>query len=347
MKPGIYINLPEDDYHADPALGSTSIKGMWDDPCEFKYELDHPEVEKDTAAKTLGSAIHARILGGRKTFESEYYLKMDKEQAVKDGALDTVEDMKTWLRNNGDNVTGTKKELIQRIKTSNSEAVILQDLEDTHAMLNEGKTLLTQKQWDTVTTAAEWCQFDPMVSPFMEDGTLNLGLSEVSVFADHDVGEGHIVPVKARFDHLANHAIIDLKTFTPMLNKDAVYAIPYAVKKMRYDIQAGHYVNLWHEAKKLWEAGQIFGDYPDGYFDKVFSRDMPLWIWLFIKTTGAPQPYVRSFDPDCSALRFARQNAKEAILHYAQLVERLGLDAPWPPTNKPEALGDEELLRDR
>jgi len=344
MKPGIYTQLPESDYHDIDALGSTDIKELADEPnggpVEWKYKHDHPEEDKDTAAKTLGSAIHARILEGRQSFFDQYYLGLDTAAEIEAGALSTVDSLKVWLKANGENVTGKKDELIKRAMSADPNVNILDNTIAAHAKANEGKEKLSDNHWNKVMSAAEWCQMDSMLSKFMEDGTFHLGMSEVSIVAEHDG-----VPVKARYDHLANHAIIDLKSFQPFLNKDPITAIPYAVKKMGYDLQAGHYLNMWYKAKELWDAGQVFGDYPEGYFEKVFARDHPMWIWLFVKTVGAPQPYVRGFSPDSTALAYAKRNAEEAILFYRQKVERYGLDKPWPPENKAVELGDEELLR--
>ena len=340
MKPGIYTQLPEADYHAVDARGSTDIKDLYADTTEWKYRMDHPEEDKDTAAKLLGSAIHARVLEGEDAFHAGYYLALDKAEAIAKGALNTSEDLKVWLKQNGETVSGKKSELVERIHAADPEVLILDEIIEAHAKANDGKELLTQVQWDKVVAGAEWCQADTMIGKFMKNGTFNLGLSEVSVIADHDG-----VPVKARYDHLANHGIIDVKSFSPFLNKEPIYAIPYAIKKMGYDLQAGHYINMWHKAKALWDAGQVFGDYPEGYFEKVFARDQPTWIWLFIKTVGAPQPYVRGFSTESTALAYSKRNAEEAITFYRQKMKRLGPDVPWPPENKIIELGDEELLR--
>ena len=339
MKPGIYINLPEDEYHAVDALGSTSIKALFEDPVEYQWDKLYNEDDKESAARTLGSAIHCRLLEGRKAFEKTYYCKLDPKPHIELGALNTVDEMKDWLRANGENVSGRKADLIERIRAADPNQPILEDIISEHALENEGKTLLTEVQWERCSDAAAWCQLDPLLSAFMTDGTFTLGLTEVSVIAEIDG-----VPVKARFDMLAHHMILDLKSFQPFMNRDPVMAIPYAIRKMGYLLQAGHYLNVWQEAKKLYAAGKIYGKYPEGFFDKVFAREAPVWTWLFVKTVGAPQPYVRGLSPDGTARVYAQQNALEAILFYKQKVEKYGRDVPWPPENRAIELGDEELL---
>ena len=339
MKPGIYLNMPEDTYHAIDALGSTSIKALFDDATEYKWDRDHPDDDRSSAAMTLGSAIHKRILEGREAFEAAYYVKLDPAPWIEKGALNTVDDFKAWLRERGLGVTGVKDKLKERVREEDAKQLILDEVVADHAAENEGKELLTEIQWVRVCEAAEWCQQDAMLSKFMEDGTFVLGLTEVSVIAEIDG-----VPVKARFDMLGNHMILDLKSFAPFMNKDPVMAIPYHIRKMGYLLQAGHYLNLWQEAKKLYAAGQVFGSHPEGFFDKVFERELPTWVWLFVKTVGAPQPYVRELHRESTARVYAQRDALEAILFYRQKVEKYGLDKPWPPHNRPVSLGDEELL---
>jgi hypothetical protein len=62
MKPGIYDGIKNADYHADPALGSTSLKTLATrTPAHWKYEQEHP---KTSDAFSLGTAVHSLILEG-------------------------------------------------------------------------------------------------------------------------------------------------------------------------------------------------------------------------------------------------------------------------------------------
>lgn len=58
--PGIYDGISNKEYHADPALGSTSLKTLaLKTPALFDYERTHP---KFSDAFTLGTAAHSLIL---------------------------------------------------------------------------------------------------------------------------------------------------------------------------------------------------------------------------------------------------------------------------------------------
>jgi hypothetical protein len=58
--PGIYSGIKNADYHADPALGSTSLKTLATrTPAHYQHDLTHP---KFSDAFTLGTAAHSLIL---------------------------------------------------------------------------------------------------------------------------------------------------------------------------------------------------------------------------------------------------------------------------------------------
>lgn len=60
--PGIYDGIMNADYHADPALGSTSLKTLaTKTPAHYQHNLKHP---KSSAAFDLGTAAHSLILEG-------------------------------------------------------------------------------------------------------------------------------------------------------------------------------------------------------------------------------------------------------------------------------------------
>lgn len=82
FEPGIYPDLSNRDYHADAALGSTSLKTLATrTPAHYQYDKTHP---KSSDAFTLGTAAHSLILeddtSGVVVVESENWMtKFAKE----------------------------------------------------------------------------------------------------------------------------------------------------------------------------------------------------------------------------------------------------------------------------
>jgi hypothetical protein len=83
MKPGIYDGITNADYHADPALGSTSLKTLATrTPAHYQHDKAHP---KFSDAFTLGTAAHSLILeadtSGIVVVEADNWLTKDAKVA--------------------------------------------------------------------------------------------------------------------------------------------------------------------------------------------------------------------------------------------------------------------------
>lgn len=234
-EPGIYFDLCDAVYHQDKALGSSSIKALANDPYEFSFNRLYGE-DLDTEALRWGSALHKRILEGREAFEAAFCHEFDKS-LVKD-ALDTIPELKAWLEEKGvKGLSGKKKDdLIAAVREIDPEQPIAAVIKAKWDAENEGKVMLPPKRWAQIETAARWLQRDPLLSAVMTDGTFNAGAPEVSVFYE-DRG----VRLKARFDRLLRHAIIDVKSFAPWFSGNLEGAAIKVIERMRYDIQEAAY----------------------------------------------------------------------------------------------------------
>lgn len=87
FNPGIYFGLDEDDYHADPALGSTDMKKLADSPPDYWFESSYNpmrEPSEDTPSRLFGRAVHKFVLEGRGAFEAAY-APTDFSGSTKDG----------------------------------------------------------------------------------------------------------------------------------------------------------------------------------------------------------------------------------------------------------------------
>lgn len=335
--PGIYFGMPDEEYHADLALGSSSIKALSVDPYEFQFDRLYGE-DKDTDALIFGSALHARILEGRAAFEAKFCSAFDKSQ-LKD-ALDTTADLKAFLEKHGQ--TGysakTKPLLIKHVRDIDQDVPIVEEIKAKWEADNGDKTPLNPKRWAQVETAARWVQRDPLLSAVMEDGTFSHGAPEVSIFYE-DRG----VRLKCRFDRLLRHAIVDLKSFAPRATGKIEDIALRAIGSNRYHIQAADYIRGWQKARELFEAGMVFGDQPfPTFLEECFDRQAPAWIWIMVKSVGAPQPLVIDWQAKL-AMRTAEETVEAAIDEYVRLRDLYGDDAEWPPMRPALTTGDADL----
>jgi hypothetical protein len=58
---GLVPDVPETQYHADPALSQSQAKVLLDCPARYRWQLDNPR--EDTQAFDIGHAAHAKVLG--------------------------------------------------------------------------------------------------------------------------------------------------------------------------------------------------------------------------------------------------------------------------------------------
>lgn len=84
--PGIYFGMSNEDYHADSALGSSSIKMLRQSPFDWWYQSPlnprRPK-KKETDPLVLGSAYHTMVLEGPEAFARGYMRRPDDADDAK------------------------------------------------------------------------------------------------------------------------------------------------------------------------------------------------------------------------------------------------------------------------
>ncbi len=83
---GIYFGMPDEVYHAIPALSSSGVKKLAASPMLFwagsswlsdKKRRREAEANGDKAHQTMGKAYHCRIMEGRAAFDSRFVVALD------------------------------------------------------------------------------------------------------------------------------------------------------------------------------------------------------------------------------------------------------------------------------
>lgn len=335
---GIHFDMAENIYHAFPALGSGALKSLANDPYEFQFDRLYGE-DKDTEALKFGQAVHARVLESRESFLAKFCQKMPAD-LIPHGALDTVADLKRFLAEHGQSKfsSKTKPELIRACLDIDPSVAIVAVIEERWKEQNAEKTELSSRRWAQVELAAQWAQRDPLLKDVMEDGTFSHGAPEVSIFYE-DRG----VNLKARFDRLLRHAIVDVKTFAPMFDGPIETSFLKTIDRLRYDLQCAAYIRAWHRAKILFAEGKVFGAEPfPGFLKECFDRPEPKWFWVMVKSKGAPQPLVVDWKADF-AKKAAAEKVERAIEDYIRLRDEFGDESDWVPSRGAVTIEDIDL----
>ncbi|NDH07700.1 hypothetical protein EBX93_17600 [bacterium] len=248
---GIYFGLPEEDYHAIPALSSSGIKNLMVSPMDFWVRSWmnpwREEVLEETEAKTIGKAYHKRILEGREAFNAAYAPEFECNDP---GALRTLEDLRSECESRGIKKSGNKPELVARLRDEDPSVPIYDDLKQAYIDLHEGKTLLNQNLLRKIEISASMIEYHNELKYYFVGG-----YPEVSVvWLDRSRG----IWFKSRFDYLKLRTVNDLKTFTNMGGKSIERAVYGEMASRRYHIQAALYLNAVEISKIFVQDGKVF-----------------------------------------------------------------------------------------
>jgi exodeoxyribonuclease VIII len=125
MKPGIYSDISNADYHGGPGVSKSLLDIINRSPAHMKAAQDRPKEERvPTVAQAIGSAFHALVLEPP-VFVSEYTLGMRRSDYP--DAIDDKEVLVSMVSSlNAKRLpklpaTGTKSELVERIQSAQTD----------------------------------------------------------------------------------------------------------------------------------------------------------------------------------------------------------------------------------
>lgn len=336
LPPGIYFDLPEHIYHADTALGSTSIKDLASKPCKWQYDRLRPVREIEPEHLKWGHAWHCRVLEGKAAFEERY--AKPPSPAEHPEALNTIDQIKDFLRTHGQKLSGNKPELMARAKELDECPPFFDEILARWHYEHPDHVELTDRQVQEIEDAVANMQRDPVLTAVMVAGSLINGAAEMSIIWIDERG----VRRKARLDYsLAPMAgrtkslIVDLKSFTTFKGGSDEEAAIRKVYDMAYDVQVASYMDGYAAARKLLEQGMVFGTPPEGRYLQNFLHAPGIdWVWVMMRRDNGMLPIVLSIDTEDRMFEHAKRIVDDALDTYRIYMETFGPDQLWTPPSK-------------
>jgi hypothetical protein len=241
IEPGIYLDMPEADYFAIPALSFSTMKRLQVSPLNCWHHHLNPDREepKETPAMRFGSALHTAILEPDK-FDSRYVQEIVPDDFP--GCLVTMDDLKKWLLDHGMPTTAKRKqELIDRIAQRADPKVddipFIWDIEELKfQQQHRDKIILSRPDMCRLAWIAQAAGQNEYIRSMLSDG-----FSEV-VFVVREPDTG--VLLKARMDYVKPGLIADGKSFSNSKNKPIEKAISDAILYEDYFLQAVLYTYI-------------------------------------------------------------------------------------------------------
>lgn len=300
--PGIYFGMPEDDYHAIPALSQSGIKDLLVDPFIYwaNSYMNELRVERQSKALDMGTAIHKLMLEGPEAFARLFAVKPDPSRFP--GALCGVEALRARCADLGVKKSGTLAEMAARIRVAGDVTTPLwPEIEAAFDAEAAGKVVLSGKDHADVRLALLALERMPSLREVFRSGR-----SEVSMVWTHPSG----VPMKARADYLrlsddGRQAIIaDLKTYANQMGKQVDQAIWNEIARNRYYVQPAVYLDGLRAIQELYaEKGMeiVHGDVDEEWIERLMTAARRRFYFVF----------VQKGTPICAAREWARGEADD------------------------------------
>lgn len=334
---GLYFGLPEDDYHADPALGSSDIKALLMAPeAYWGQSYMNPLYErKDTVATVRGSAYHKFILEGEAAYEASFVV--EPEQAMYDDALVTVADLDRVLKARGLKTDGVKADKITRLREAGYGGPIWDEIVQRFREENAEAVHIPAAMDLEIRYMARFITSNPHLGDAFKGG-----FPEVSVLWTLSCG----TRCKARVDYLKAHIAVDLKTYSNRYGARADVEVEKNAANNRHDLQAAWYSQGLLKAQEFAARDNIIlGDgerIPDSDWLKDFTSPVPIDLYyVYQQTNGVPMARARRWNPKMETFKTALQECEVALHIYRSCMEEFGTDLPWIRAEAPCDYSDE------
>ncbi len=321
-KPGLYFDMPEEEYHAIPALSASGIKRLAISSMDFWVEswMNENYRIEETDALLNGRAYHKR-LEGKEKFDAEYAPVFDDSDYP--NALRTANEIKACLKDLKIKGYSTlvKDGLVQMLRDADPTVQIIDDLRTTYEEKNPGKTFLKRTVIDEIEIMATMIDNDPNALKCFRGG-----YSEVSViWYDEKTG----VPMKSRFDYLKTRSIVDLKTFSNPLGKTIDGAIASSMASRKYHVQAAVYCHADRQAVNFARNGMVHGDVNPAWLKEYAKQEQKMFVFVFQKTGAAPVTRVKPFSWKLITFKCGEDVMNDAINDFSINWEHYGAETPW------------------
>lgn len=332
---GIYFDLPEQIYHADTAIGSTTLMALAKDACKWQYDRLRPRREVEMEYLIWGRAWHCRLLEGKAAFDQRY--AKPPTPADHPDALNTTDQIKDFLRMHGQKLTGNKPDLLLRARELDECPPIFDEILARWKAEHPDHVELTDRQVVEIEDAVANMQRDPTLSAVMVAGSLINGAAELSIIVTING-----VRRKGRFDYAIPPAgarvkslITDLKSFTSYKGGTHEEAGIRKVYDQCYDLQVAAYMELYAEAKKLLAYGAVYGRAPSDDFLPAFLNSEGVdWVWVMMRRDSGMIPVTMSIDTDDQMFDHAKKVVADALDTYRFYMNEFGPDQLWTPPPK-------------
>lgn len=302
---GLHFGLPAAQYHADPALGSSSLRLLAKNPFTWWWKSPlnpgwKPE-ERETESLINGRALHKLIYEGEAAFAQEFISGPDQSGMT-----------------TGEKSTSTRK--------------------FNEAAAASGRTPIKFEAWQRIRIAAQMITKNSDLS-----GVFSGGRSEVSFFWTINgvrckcrwdyIKTSVRTKSRATGEELKTlvrtTGIGDLKSIANQYEMDLEQACYNAIATYRYDAQVAHYLDALLPLREAVRDGLVFGKHDPDWVLALSKWDLRAFQIIFHQTEGAPITHSMIFSPDNPIVELGRAVVRKGLERYQFCMERFGPREAW------------------
>lgn len=337
MKDGLYIGLPEAEYHACSALSKSGMDKLEVSPLHFWHNSpmnpDYAPREK-TPAMLLGTLRHKYFLERDRFFDT-YAVALNPKDYP--DALIGMEDLKNFMREAGiKGVSGNKADLIKAVLEFDKDIVIWDELKESHGAEKE---IISLDNMRLLEESAAMLESIPDAASLISGG-----IPEVSIFwTDKQTG----IQLRARADYISVGKILDLKTFSNSQGAPIDKAVSRAIMSGKYHMQALMYNVGLSAIQEMYKTEGKSCVHIAGSFDYYLEADIaeailngpsPTFSFLFQATEAPYDVRIKDFRrvpnkdgaTDNVYWLKARDRLRAGVNLYARYLEKYG-EQKWLP----------------
>lgn len=362
---GVHLNLPDEIYFEQHALGSSDFHVLDKDTPSWWYgsafNPERRDQRRRNRALVFGSALHALLLEGENTYARRFIVAPDAEKSFAESRKEILE----LLAKRGARVPAGKDsfdwgKLLGAVREAGVSHLVRQTAQaEYEAAKRAGFQTITEDEDRRLRRMAYHIGQHHDLGP-----SLKKGFSEVSVFWRPE-NRPHIL-LRARFDKLLTGFTIDLKTFSNPRDDSPEDATLHAITNNGYDIQAEHYRDARVQFARFVKEGAVYAwSVEQGQLQRatVLARQKTdlkeiaefadwVWVWIFYQVQNddagserAPVVVPWHTKPSGEMFENARAAIDRALDNYTAWVERAGLSQPWAEIHPIRQLPMDRLKR--
>lgn len=249
LAPGIWFDVPDEEYHRIPALSNSLCKYLLASPTIAWAEswLNPNREESKADHLVVGKAYHSMILEGVRAYESRFYPMPDKSDFP--DALEKIDEIKAAIsQRNASPVTrvdapelgegktraAKKEDWIEQLYSLDRSVEVWELIKAKHERRAKGRELISIDDDHRIRMAARMIKQDPELAKAFEGGWPEV----VLIWWDERQG----VLCKCKVDYLKLKGMVDLKSFANKRDRSVRNSIIREIAEYRMSLQPAHYL---------------------------------------------------------------------------------------------------------